>query len=108
MSADLRLEGELTIVAAAAQREAWLGWLTETAAADPAEWPAVRLDLAAVEAFDSAGVQLLLALQHSLAGRGQKLVLVEPSACVRDGLRRFGLQQRLPEAAEAVEAAAAT
>lgn len=96
MSADLRIEGEFTIVAAATQRDAWLGWLTETAGADVAEWPAVTLDLQAVEAFDSAGVQLLLSLQHSLARRGQQLVLSAPSACVRDALQRFGLQDHLP------------
>ena len=96
MSADLRIDGEFTIVAAATQRDAWLGWLTETAGADVAEWPAVTLDLHAVEACDSAAVQLLLALQHSLARRGQQLVLAAPSACVRDALARFGLHEQLP------------
>ena len=96
MSADLRIEGDFTIVAAATQRDAWLGWLTETAGADVAEWPAVTLDLHAVESFDSAGVQLLVSLQHSLARRGQQLVLAAPSACVRDALQRFGLNAQLP------------
>jgi anti-sigma B factor antagonist len=100
MSADIQVDGELTIVRAAAQREQWLGWLAETAAADPASWPAVTLDLSAVEAVDSAGVQLLLALQHSLAGRGQALRLHAASACVHDALQHFGLAARLPLAQE--------
>ena len=107
MTADLRIEGDFTIVAASHQRDEWLGWLTETAGADMAAWPCVGLDLSAVDGFDSAGVQLLLSLKHSLHQRGQRLQLLGSPPAVTDALQRYGLHSHLITTAAAAEAAAA-
>ena len=94
----LRIEGELNIVQAAAQRDRLLAWIAET---DPARTDgaapdsAPTLDLAAVEGFDSAGAQLLLALRHSLANRGQVLQLHAAPEVLADALRSLGLQDLL-------------
>ena len=80
----LALGPELTI-AYAAEAHATL-----TQALQAAPGP-LMLDLSAVAEFDSAGVQLLLATQRSLAARGQALKLSRPSDVVQDALRVFGL-----------------
>jgi anti-anti-sigma factor len=77
---------ELTIVHAAAQREAWLAALDEGAGA-----AALALDLSAVTEIDSAGVQLLLALHGSLVERGRELRLHAPNSLVLEALRTLGL-----------------
>ncbi len=100
----LRLEGELTINEAQAQHERLLAWLmalpaapgdggdpgADAASADAGDAPA--LDLSAVSACDSAGVQLLLATRASLAGRGQRLRFGAVSPVVDEVLGRFGLR----------------
>ena len=82
----LRLDGELTIASAAAQREALL-------AALPAEAADATLALDAVEAIDSAGVQLLVALRRTLAERGGSLALAGAPECVGDALARYGIAE---------------
>ncbi len=80
-----RLTGELTIQFAAEQRTGLLALLEDTA-------EALHLDLAAVEACDSAGVQLLLATRRSLHDRGHVLHLCALSTPVRQVLDTYGLQ----------------
>lgn len=80
--------GELTIAAAAAQREILLQTLTD-------DGPDLWLDLSHIEACDSAGVQLLLALQRSAQQRGRSLRITEPSEPVRQALTTYGLRTRL-------------
>jgi anti-anti-sigma factor len=93
MSTDtLSLGNELTIVQAAALRETLLARL----ASAPRE---LRLDLAEVSDFDSAGVQLLLATKRSLADAGARLVVSAASATVRRNLEVFGLGLLLEPAA---------
>jgi anti-anti-sigma factor len=75
---------ELTIVHAEAERQALLARL-----ADDAAWP--PLDLSHVTAIDSAGVQLLLALQRSLRERGQPWRVAAASEAVRGVLATYGL-----------------
>ena len=83
--ATLRLDGELTI-----QRAQELHGTLRAALEQPG--PALQLDLAGVDAFDSAGVQLLLATRHSLLARERTLRLDPVSDCVLQGLRCFGLE----------------
>lgn len=78
---------DLTIAVAAEQRSRLLSLLE----ASPAATGALQLDLSGVTDIDSAGVQLLLATQRSLAARGRALQLQAPSAAVRDALATFGL-----------------
>jgi anti-anti-sigma factor len=51
----------------------------------------LHVDLGGVTDFDSAGVQLLLALRRSLSERGDALVITAASPAVRDGIAVFGL-----------------
>jgi len=60
--------------------------------ADAIEAGARRFDLSAVEEFDSAGVQLLLAARRSLAARQAEIELAHVPMVVRDLLDRYGLQ----------------
>ena len=85
----LTLGPELTIVQAAETREQLLAWLAE----NPGP---LSLDLGAVDEFDSAGVQLLLALQASLRERGQVLQLGRASQAVSAALRLYQLDSLLP------------
>lgn len=88
MSSPLPLAGDLTIQTAALLRERLLAAVDAT----PYE---LALDLGAVEACDSAGVQLLLAARHSLAQQGHHLRIVAASTPVTDALRVYGLQSLL-------------
>lgn len=90
MATPVALVGELTIAQAASQREVLLAALARC------EGP-LTLDLSAVEAFDSAGVQLLLATRASMAERGQPLMLHAPAPPVTQALQVFGLQQMLSD-----------
>ncbi|MCP5283920.1 MAG: STAS domain-containing protein [Burkholderiaceae bacterium] len=85
----LPLGPELTIGFAAAWRE--------TLADAVNAGGQVTLDLGEVTDFDSAGVQLLLATQRSLAERGQRMNVAAASPVVRDGLQVFGLQSLLDD-----------
>lgn len=78
----LALDGELTIVQAAAVRERLLEWLPQ---ADG------RLDLSGISACDSAGIQLLLAVSRSLRESGRTLQILQPSTAVVESLQRYGL-----------------
>ncbi len=91
-AADLALEGELTIYAAAAQREALQAWVLDGSGV---------LDLSAITDCDSAGVQLLLATRASLARDGRSLVLREPAQPVREALAGYGMTPELQPQGEA-------
>lgn len=75
---------ELTIVHAGELKQAWLSQI------EPAHTQ-VFLSLADVQEMDSAGVQLLIALQRHLLQEGKTLVLQTPSRVVRDVLDLFAL-----------------
>lgn len=98
----LHLPAELTIYAVAELHPQWLAWAQH--AAGPDGPPTV--DGSAVEQVDGAGLQLLVALQHSLAGSGQPLRLTGASDALRDACAALGLagwlaglQAATPEAA---------
>jgi anti-anti-sigma factor len=93
----LRLDTEMTIAAAAGQRET----LVDAVATLPAGAASLQLDLSAVHDFDSSGVQLLLAARRSLAERGATLQVVATASAVRDALQLFGLSALLAPMAEA-------
>jgi anti-anti-sigma factor len=93
------LQGALTVAHGPQQHESLLG-ATLTAAPD------LVVDLSAVEAFDSAGVQLLLATRRSIELRGGSLALREPSPTVCEVLRTYGLEALLPLEPPAAQAAA--
>jgi anti-anti-sigma factor len=87
---------ELCIYQAAQQHAAWLEELSAVESDPPCR---VALDVSAVEAIDSAGVQLLISLRVQLAQSGGELQLVSPSAAVLDALQVFGLDLHVkPEA----------
>jgi anti-anti-sigma factor len=78
----LPLDGELTIARAAELRETLLAAMAG----------GVRtFDLGAVEAFDTAGVQLLLAARHSARQDGTGFELRSVPAVVHEVLQRYGL-----------------
>ena len=89
--APLALGPELTIAQAASCRDQLVDALC-------AAGPDLALDLSAVTDIDSAGVQLLLSAQRSLAEAGARLVLQSVSETVRDALQVFGLDPLLPAA----------
>ncbi|MCA3181610.1 MAG: STAS domain-containing protein [Burkholderiales bacterium] len=82
----LELPPELCVPAVAALRTACLEWL-DAEDADP------QVDASPVEEVDAAGVQLLVALSHSLAARGRRLHLHAPSEPLRDACRTLGVPE---------------
>ncbi len=80
--------GELSIAVAQDQRAALLAALAE-------DGPQLQLDLGHIEACDSAGVQLLLALQRSTEQRGRRLHITAASSAVQQALATYGLGERL-------------
>ncbi|MBL0148916.1 MAG: STAS domain-containing protein [Ideonella sp.] len=87
-SAPISPTGDLTIAFAQSQRQWLLAALDDDA-------PELRLDLSQLEAFDSAGVQLLLALRHSATARGRCLLISDASPVVRDALKTYALDTTL-------------
>ncbi len=85
------LEGEWTIPSAAALREALLAHVAQRAHV---------YDLQGITEMDSAGLQLLLALQRSLARQGQELTLQAISPAVKQVLQSYGLDTDLRSADE--------
>jgi anti-sigma B factor antagonist len=85
------MEGALTIASAQAQREGLL------AAIETAGSPCL-VDLSAIGAIDSAGVQLLLAARRHLEERGTQLVFKAVSPVVQQVFETYGLQALLGSA----------
>jgi anti-sigma B factor antagonist len=82
-AACLAVDGEMTIYRAAELHPALLDAVRTHAA------PAI--DLSAVTEFDSAGLQLLLAVRREAARLGKPLALVDASPAVRDVFALLGL-----------------
>ncbi len=97
MSQDVvTLQGEWTIHAAATLREAMLAHVTAGTS---------TFDLQGITEMDSAGLQLLLAAQRSLARSGLAMSLRHPSPAVAEVLRHYGLDLELAALSEHTEAA---
>ncbi len=78
---------EVSLYTAAELRSQWLAALEhQTHGGD-----AIELDGSAVEQFDAAGAQSLLALAHALSARGQRLRLVRASDVLVQACRALGL-----------------
>ena len=99
MSTPLVLPAELTIYVVGELREPWQAWL-EAALADGED---ARIDGAAVEEIDAAGLQCLLALDRSLQARRLALRIEQPSDLLLQACRRLGASHLLaqPEGASA-------
>jgi len=82
-----RLPAEVSIYTVAELRSQWLALLDRQGE----EGGAVELDGSAVEQFDAAGAQSLLALAHALGARGQRLQLTHASEPLADACRVLGL-----------------
>ena len=82
------LPAELSIYTATETHAQMLHWVDEAGADGTGPWP---LQADAVAQADAAGLQLLLALQHSLQARGRRLLLVQPSAPLRHACSSLGL-----------------
>ncbi|MEO3691950.1 STAS domain-containing protein [Roseateles paludis] len=82
---------DFNIVQASALHADWLPRLLDAADA-PQPWV---LDASAVQEFDSAALQLMLALKRGLVQQGQTLSLQSPSAVVLAALQTYGLDQSL-------------
>jgi anti-anti-sigma factor len=89
------LTGEWTIHAISQHREAMLTLVNEGQ---------YQFDAAGITDMDTAGLQLLVAAQRSLAKRGHELCLLQPSGAVKDVLKAYGLDANL-QAAHAGEGA---
>jgi anti-sigma B factor antagonist len=85
-NAAARLQGEWTIHAIAQHREAMLVLVNEAH---------VEFDASGINEMDSAGLQLLLAAQRSLALQGRELRLTQASEVVRNVLESYGLDLSL-------------
>jgi anti-anti-sigma factor len=75
----IRVAGEMTVYTAAELKPALLDALS-------AAGKAADLDLASVEEFDSAGLQLLLASVRDATARGTSVRILAASAAVREVL----------------------
>lgn len=82
----MRIEGDLTIYRAAELKAELLAALAEPGDLD--------LELDAVDEFDTAGVQLLLAARKTAQAAGRSLRLVSPSPVVTRALGTLGLAER--------------
>lgn len=89
----LLLPSELSIYTASELHPQWLAWAGQHADSPGQAW----VDGSAVDQVDGAGVQLLIALQRCLAGRGCSLQLREPSRPLRDACAALGLASWLSQ-----------
>jgi anti-sigma B factor antagonist len=80
------LAGEWTIHAIAQHREAMLLLVNEGQ---------YEFDASGITDMDSAGLQLLVAAQRSIAQQGRELSLEQPSQAVKDVLKAYGLDANL-------------
>jgi ABC-type transporter Mla MlaB component len=86
----LCLPAELTIYTATETRAAWLGWLAGDGSSSGHE-AVCEVDAASVDEVDAAGVQLLVALAHSLQRQHSRLRLHEPSQPLRQACLDLGV-----------------
>ena len=97
----LSLPAELTIYTASDTRTAWLAWLATEHhdATDNADGSRCTVHAGAVDQVDAAGVQLLVALSHTLARQQRRLQLLDPSAPLRDACKALGASALLADGA---------
>jgi len=84
--APLVLPTELTIYTVRELHPQWLAWSAQAAEAD-----AAFVQGAAVGEVDGAGLQMLLALERTLAERGRRLRIDSPSAALQAACAAAGL-----------------
>jgi ABC-type transporter Mla MlaB component len=101
MHSVLTLPSELTIYTVGELRPAWLAAVAEAPGDAAAGEEVCRVEGAAVDSVDAAGIQLLVALVNYLAARHRTLQLVDPSrplaqACETLGLSGLLALQQLP------------
>ena len=92
------LPAELTIYSLTSLREEWLGWVSKTAKARKVSQRANKpwqVDASRVDEVDAAGVQLLLALAHSLSTKNRSLQLINPSNPIANACRGLGVANLL-------------
>jgi anti-anti-sigma regulatory factor len=97
----LSLPAELTIYTASDTRATWLAWLAAErpdAASDPGDGRCT-VHAGAVDQVDAAGVQLLVALSHTLARQQRRLLLLDPSAPLRHACAALGASALLADTA---------
>lgn len=94
------LPQELTIYTAAELHAHALGWLAPLAG----QGETARVQAAAVEQVDTAGLQLLLALAHALQRQEQQLLLLDPSAALVQACEALGLRAWLQQHSAASDA----
>jgi ABC-type transporter Mla MlaB component len=92
----LRLPAELTIYAVGELQPQWLAWLADlsTHSAAPGA-DQVDVDAQAVDQVDAAGLQMLVSLQRTLADRGLRMLVQQPSATLLEGCGTLGLVDTL-------------
>lgn len=89
MAPTLSLPEELTIYTVGELRPQWLAWLGGLGVNDaPVE---AKVDGAAVDQIDAAGVQLLVALSRSLSAAQRSLQFVNPSEVLIGACEALGL-----------------
>ena len=93
-AAHLRLPQELTIYTAAETRTAWLAWLSGDEALAAGD-TVCRVDGEDVDEVDAAGVQLLVALAHSLQRQQRALRLCNTSRPLRQACQDLGTEALL-------------
>ena len=87
------LPAELTIYTAGEVHPLWRTWLAEADHADAP--PECRVDAAAVDQIDGAGLQLLISLANSLGARQRTLRLVGASPLLVNACQTLGLASLL-------------
>lgn len=96
----LSLPSELTIYTVGELRPLWLDWLSAArqAQADGELTDGVcPVNAAAVDEIDAAGLQLLMALSHSLAGSRLNLTLADASDPLTAACQALGVQHLLSQ-----------
>jgi anti-anti-sigma regulatory factor len=92
--ARLQLPQELTIYTIAETRASWLDWLSSDAAQGEGE-AVCAVDGKDVDEVDAAGVQLLVALSHSLQRQQRSLRLCHASRPLRQACQDLGVTSLL-------------
>lgn len=103
--AALALPAELTIYTVGTLHAAWRAWVEQLPAAEGGG-AAADIEAGAVDQVDAAGLQLLLSLQHTLAGRGRACRLHHAGAVLEEGCAALGLADWLARHRADAEAAA--
>ncbi len=105
----LSLPAELTIYTASETRAAWLAWLAAERSDGSNDTGDDRCPVhaGAVDQVDAAGVQLLVALSHTLARQQRRLQLLDPSAPLRGACEALGASALLVGSATGQDTAAA-